>query len=456
LVYSNHLEAWAFFKWEFKMRFFYFLVFIVAVSVFAGCNSAGNQRGEVTGIRQRIFRATVPMGMVYIPGGSFLMGPVDQDITFAQVEDNKQVTIAPFFMDETELSNSKYREFVNWVRDSIAITRYLNDPKYFVHPKGTTAPKNGKKYIDWDYVRKNPIWANKKGAPNNTSKLQTMFYQGDDRIFDRDEIDVRMLKYKYDEMSLRDASDYQGDPSKKRSDFIRHDTVSIYPDTLVWLHNFTYAANEPMTNAYFSHPSYQDYPVVGVTWRQAKAYNIWRTRKYERYRQSQRLPPDRQPYDLPTEAQFEYAARGGRIGANYPWGGPYIKNAKGCLLANFKPGRGNYSDDGATYTVKVRSYFPNDYGLYNMAGNVAEWTSSAYDAAASSFVNDLAPTFNYNAKPTDPEIMKRKVVRGGSWKDVGWFLQNSSRTYEYQDTAKAYIGFRCVTAFEGRDIRDKH
>src|ERR1700712_2133089 len=119
------------------MRFFYFFVFIVTGSLMVGCGVT-NDHGEVTGVRQRSFRATVPMGMVYIPGGSFLMGPVDQDITFAQVEDNKQVTIAPFFMDETELSNSKYREFVNWVRDSIAITQYLNDNKYYVHPKGTT------------------------------------------------------------------------------------------------------------------------------------------------------------------------------------------------------------------------------------------------------------------------------------------------------------------------------
>jgi len=438
------------------MRFFYFFVFIVAGGMMVGCGSVTNHRGEVTGVPQRSFRATVPYGMVYIPGGSFLMGPVDQDITFAQIEDNKTVTVPPFFMDETELSNSKYREFVNWVRDSIAITQYLNDNKYYVHPKGGGAPKNGKKYIDWDYVAKNPVFTTKKGQPNKTNKLQTMFYQGDDRVFDQDEIDVRLLRYHWDQKDQRMASDYQNDKTKKRADFIRHDTVNVYPDTLCWLHNFTYAANEPMTNGYFSHPSYQNYPVVGVTWKQAVAFTVWRTRKYQAYRHKIHLENDRQDYELPTEAEFEYASRGGRIGTNYPWGGPYIKNAKGCLLANFKSGRGNYADDGGIYTVNVRSYFPNDYGLYNMAGNVAEWTSSAYDAAASSFVNDLAPTFSYNAKPTDPEIMKRKVIRGGSWKDVGWFLQNSSRTYEYQDTAKAYIGFRCVTSFMGRDIRDKH
>jgi len=436
------------------MKFFYFFIFIAAGIFFAGCGSTGH-RGEVTGVQQRVFRATVPYGMVYIPEGSFLMGPVDHDITFAQIEDNKQVTIPPFFMDETELSNSKYHQFVNWVRDSIAITKYLNDNKYYVHGKGGGAAAGGKKYINWDYVDKYSPWTTKKGQPSNANKLKNMFYQGDDRVFDRDELDVRMLNYNYAIEDLREAANHDGDKSKKRSDFIKRDTVNVYPDTLVWLSNFSYAANEPMTKGYFSHPAYQNYPVVGITWRQARAFTVWRTRYYDAYRQSHRLQ-ERLPYDLPSEAQFEYAARGGRIGTNYPWGGPYIKNAKGCLLANFKPGRGNYSDDGGTYTVNVHSYFPNDYGLYNMAGNVAEWTSSSYDAAASTFVNDLAPTFRYEAKASDPENMKRKVVRGGSWKDVGFFLQNSTRTYEYQDTAKAYIGFRCVTSFQGRDIRDKH
>jgi formylglycine-generating enzyme required for sulfatase activity len=91
-----------------------------------------------------------------------------------------------------------------------------------------------------------------------------------------------------------------------------------------------------------------------------------------------------------------------------------------------------------------------------MAGNVAEWTSSAYDESASTFTHDLSPTFYYEAKANDPEVLKRKVIRGGSWKDIGYFLQNSTKSYEYQDTAKSYIGFRCVTAFTGRDIRDKH
>ncbi len=441
------------------MKYKYTLLLAILCAVLASCGglSGGSDRGEVTGIRQRSFRAEVPYGMVYIPGGSFLMGQTDQDVTFAQIAQTKQVTVSPFFMDETEVTNSQYKQFVKWVRDSIAITNYLNDQKYYLTPKGQAANANGKKYINWDYVQKNdPFRAarGKGGNGDNSQKLQSMFYQGDDRIFDRNELDTRLLKYNYALVDLRSASNYRFDKAKRRSDFILRDTVPVYPDTLVWLNDFSYAANEPMVEGYFSHPAYRNYPVVGVTWRQARAFNTWRGRYNDAYKDKRGLPR-RQGYSLPTEAEFEYAARGGRIGTDYPWGGPYIKNAKGCLLANFKPGRGNYTDDGGAYTVNVRAYFPNDYGLYNMAGNVAEWTQSAFDESASTFVHDMSPTFNYEAKASDPEVLKRKVVRGGSWKDIGYFLQNATRSYEYQDTAKSYVGFRSVSHFLGRDIKDK-
>ncbi|WP_374950513.1 SUMF1/EgtB/PvdO family nonheme iron enzyme [Mucilaginibacter sp.] len=441
------------------MKKVYFLIIVLAGAILSGCGSlgGGNTSGEVTGVRgQRSFRATIPLNMVYIKGGTFLMGQTDQDVTFAQTSQVKQVTVPPFFMDETEISNTKYKQFVNWVRDSIAISNYLNDQKYYMQPKkGVANDPSGKKWIDWKYVEKNPPFGRRgKNASGNAQKLQGLYYQGDDRVFDRNEIDVRLLKYNYALFTYREASNYRNDRTKKRSDFILRDTVTVYPDTLVWLNDFSYAANEPMVEGYFSHPAYRNYPVVGVTWRQARAFSAWRTRLNEGAKHARGQEPNL-PFELPNESQFEYAARGGRVGTDYPWGGPYIKNAKGCLLANFKPGRGNYTDDGGAYTVNVRSYFPNDFGLYNMAGNVAEWTLSAYDESASTFVHDLSPTFNYEAKASDPEVLKRKVVRGGSWKDIGYFLQNSTRSFEYQDTAKSYIGFRCVTMYLGRDIKDK-
>jgi gliding motility-associated lipoprotein GldK len=136
----------------------------------------------------------------------------------------------------------------------------------------------------------------------------------------------------------------------------------------------------------------------------------------------------------------------------YPWGGYYTRQQDGIFMANFKPLRGNYVEDGGMATMKVGSYDPNDFGLYDMSGNVAEWTTSAYDESAYQYINDFNPDFVYNAKPEDAPAMKRKVIRGGSWKDISAFLQVSTRSFEYQDTTKSYIGFRCVRASFGNEF----
>src|SRR6201996_3539422 len=139
------------------MKQIYFLLGLLACGYLSSC-SKGGDRGELTGVPQRSFRAELPYGMVYIPGGSFLMGQTDQDITFAQIAQTKQVTVPAFFMDQTEITNSQYRQFVNWVRDSIAITNYLRDDKYYLKPiKGATPNPGNKKYINWAYVKKFPV-----------------------------------------------------------------------------------------------------------------------------------------------------------------------------------------------------------------------------------------------------------------------------------------------------------
>ena len=136
----------------------------------------------------------------------------------------------------------------------------------------------------------------------------------------------------------------------------------------------------------------------------------------------------------------------------YPWGGYYTRDQQGVFMANFKPLRGNYAEDGGIATMKVGSYEPNQYGLYDMAGNVAEWTKSAYDESSYMYFNDFNPDFTYNALSTDPPALKRKVIRGGSWKDIAAFVQVSTRSYEYQDTTKSYVGFRCVRASFGNEF----
>jgi formylglycine-generating enzyme required for sulfatase activity len=89
-----------------------------------------------------------------------------------------------------------------------------------------------------------------------------------------------------------------------------------------------------------------------------------------------------------------------------------------------------------------------------MSGNVAEWTETAFEESVYEFTHDLSPEYRYDAMDWDPPSMKRKVIRGGSWKDIGYYLQTGTRTYEYQDTAKSYLGFRCVQTHIGRGGED--
>jgi len=233
-------------------------------------------------------------------------------------------------------------------------------------------------------------------------------------------------------------------PLRSRRDLISTRIVNVYPDTIMWLRDFQFAYNDPKMRMYFSHPGFSNYPVVGVTWEQAQAFCQWRTKLYNSIN-----TVAAQDYRLPTEAEWEYASRGGRKLALYPWGGNYIRDNKGCYMANFKPMRGSYTDDMGATTMKVASFPPNDFGLYDMAGNVAEWTSTAYNDGSTTLVSDMNPSFQYNAKTEDSDLLKRKVVKGGSWKDIAYYLQCGVKTYEYQNESRPYIGFRCVRSYNG-------
>jgi len=440
------------------------LSLLILIVFLSGCGSSNN--GELTGVldRKKYFEPE-PFEMAFIPAGNFMMGPSDQDAVFANNSISKSVTVDAFWMDQTEITNNKYRQFVYYVRDSILRTKLgdagIADREYFM------TDKDGN---ELDPRRLN--WDEKIESDEETTKttIEEMFYPPEERFNGKKQVDVRKLNYLYFWVDYQQAAkatykfDYVNNtgayvgqvtnldgtrtPVKDRSSYIKRNIVNIYPDTLCWIRDFTYSFNDPQASLYFWHPSFDNYPVVGVNWVQATAFSIWRTDYMNAALRSENIA-EVSKYRLPLETEWEYAARGGLDLSMYPWGGPYTRNYKGCFLANFKPLRGNYIDDGNVYAGKVGSYEPNEYGLYDMSGNVAEWTCCAYHPSAYIFQHDLQPNYEYNATPQDPPVMKRKVIRGGSWKDIAYFLQTSTRDYEYQDSSKSFVGFRNVRSYIG-------
>ena len=431
-----------------KMKNLYYTLSALSILLLTSCGIIGKKDkgsslpndGQVHGVAPGgRYTLPKPFGMVFIPQGTFHMGPSDEDPAYAFSARNRSVSISGFWMDATEITNNEYRQFVWRVRDSVAAKKMG-----YVKADG-----DGNEYVDWKKMS-TVKWSD----PKVLEQMSDLILPPEDRIFGKKEIDPSKIIYQVERFDLKEAAKREN-AGKPRSLFIERFPVAIYPDTLAWIRDFSYSYNEPMTKRYFSHPAFGNYPVVGVNWKMADAFCNWRTQYLNSFLDSKKKPQE-SDFRLPTEAQWEYAARGGRSQSMFPWGNYYLRNKKGCLLANFKPGRGNYPEDGGFYTVRADAYWPNDWGLYCMSGNVAEWTSSIYYEGSYTFQHDMNPDVRFNAKDDvkdasgnvikkgDPPKMKRKVLRGGSWKDVGYYLQTGTRTYEYQDSTKSYIGFRTV------------
>ena len=416
-------------------------------------------------------------GLILVEGGTFAMGRTEQEIPYDWDNIPRRVTVSSFYMDETEIANVHYLEYLYWL----------------------------------------------------------------DRVYGTDYPEV----YK-----------------------------KALPDTLVWRSKLGY--NEPMVELYLRHPAYQRYPVVGVNWLQANDFASWRTDRvneqilvregilrvnpaqvnednfntdaylagqYEGLVKSklQDLNPNRDErnvrmedgillprYELPTEAEWEYAALG-LIGNTvyervtdrkiYPWNGHVVRNSsekyKGEMLANFKRGRGDMMgtagalNDNADCPAPVFSYLPNDYGLYNMAGNVSEWVKDVYRPLSPEDMDDFNPyrgnvfvtplldeEGQYAEKDSlgrmvwrevdekenesrrnytkadyindldgdEPDNIEYKmggttliddnahVIKGGSWKDRAYWMSPGTRRFLDQQQSTDWIGFRCSMVRVGSPV----
>lgn len=306
-------------------------------------------------------------GLLYIPGGTFTMGSEDElvftekDSTLLPRATMRRVTVSDFYLSDHEVTNAEYREFVKWVRDSVAMQVLAKkDPSWYRDKE--------KRTLDW--ARRAEIW-------------------------NRDSVQFG---------ELIEAGNGNGKGKKLRTDKLIYAWVTdsmasripVYPDTLAFIRFAKYMQQDPMAWTYFWHPGFNDYPVVGVTWHQARAYCHWLT-----WQVQQAYPPSlpdakrigeksTAEFRLPTEAEWEYAAysyQGNSKFENvnarktYPWDGLMLTDNKTNYLCNFGniiDGNGVYAkyyiNDGSFLPARVKSYPPNGFQLYDMAGNVAEWT----------------------------------------------------------------------------------
>jgi sulfatase modifying factor 1 len=219
------------------------------------------------------------------------------------------------------------------------------------------------------------------------------------------------------------------------------DFKQMLPDTMVW-HDKEYGFNDPYIELYYQHPAYRSYPVVGITHEQAEYYCKWFT---ERYRKEINRKYKKAVFKLPSAVQWTYAAKGGLDFATFPWGAEYMQNYKGDWLANFsivpqhtivrersvvknKAGKFDvkrygssvtFLNYGGDLTAPVISYFPNDYGLYNMSGNVEEYVSET------------------------------GFTKGGGWKDTGYYLVlHITQKYDATNYVSSDRGFRVMMEIE--------
>jgi formylglycine-generating enzyme required for sulfatase activity len=467
-------------------------------------------------------------GVKFIQGGTFIMGRVSQNITATESDTTlligsipRRVTVSSFFISEHEVTNAEYREFTNWIKTRSAMDILANYYPERCLPNGRY---NENILIDWRDIVLDSL----------------LYYPENESYYRRKEIDTRKLVYTYQYEEFNDSlyrinySDTIGNDSsllwnRDWSDCmeLKEVSIAVYPDTLCWINDFSYSYNEPMTKMYFWHPAYDYYPVVGVSYKQAQAYCNWRTDRLNEsiliaekildkssyYFSTYEFLKDTANWEymeflypyfrLPTEAEWEYAAcytnEDGYNDAIYPWEAYSLFNDKAEYKANF----GNiddkngvriksFADDGGHHTTIIASYEANQKGLYDMAGNVAEWVIDRKTESEHNFAvryddtRQEAFTKTYQILSLDIDYWRyldttnvfdrqkiecfaeealhnaivlhntqnARVVKGGSWADPALYLMPGTQTIFNENKSSSRIGFRIAMTKVGSPFQE--
>ena len=345
-----------------KKRTIVMTLCLVSIIVLTGCfggraASSSGRGGEVVGVGGgKAFSEPSPYGMIMVKRGSLKMGIENQDTLWGKQTPVKEISVDGFWMDDTEVTNSKYKQFVYWVRDSI-IRERLADPAYGGDESyKITEDKNGdpvKPYLNW----KKPL--PRKPNEDEQRAFESLYVSNPvtgEKLLDWRQLNYRYEIYDYTAAALRrnrmnpeernlntdlvvDEEEvvmiskdtaYVDDegriiretinrPLTGPWDFLNTYIVNVYPDTTCWVNDFRNSDNEMYLRNYFSNPAYNNYPVVGVTWEQANAFCAWRTEYLlkglgaeARYVQRYRLPTKRSG-NMPPVAKMATSSRGTMI-----------------------------------------------------------------------------------------------------------------------------------------------